>query len=480
VAAFFEAHPDFELGLHKLQPFLKASGAEPKGIRPEVIADVEKLQRMFRLTGDYRKTEGLITAGYRASADIVAAGRSRFVTEARRTAGMSTSEATMTFEAAANLNLAAVIVATNLRTLTWPAALEGESARLYSKQIERIVAEQPDLKSLFGSTDVCACRHCRSIYGPAAYFADVMRFLRNRMVRDTSEPQDNQIQALLASIRLGLAGTTTEQQAFDVAKTRLATFLGLPVSDSAKVLRDVRMWSPDGQTTLATLLTSGRIANASVPLSPDSTPELYRAIRGAKREADLLLGRNTKTAKEVLFARRPDLGEIDLNCENAEVPVPHIDIVCELLEEAVAPDPGFGFNGSVAAGKATEGILAAIRAQGPGCEVSDAAVIYGPYTGSRFMLRDKGIAVAVDGPAPNWKLRRLRQTHGSPEERAASPEYVNTAAYDALATGKAAFDLPFDLCHAETRAFLGAAGVERADLMRALEVGALERRCHRR
>lgn len=87
------------------------------------------------------------------------------------------------------------------------------------------------------------------------------------------------------------------------------------------------------------------------------------------------------------------------------------------------------------------------------------------------MLRDKGIAVAVDGPGPNWKLRRLRQTHGRPEERAASPEYVKAAAYAALTTGKAAFGLPFDLFHAETRAFLGAAGVERADLMRALTAG---------
>lgn len=369
VAAFFEAHPDFELGQHKLQPFLKATGVEPKSIAPEVIADVEKLQRMFRLTGDYRKTEGLITAGYRASADIVAAGRSRFVAEAHRSAGMSTAEATRTFEVAANQNLAAVMVATNLRTLSWPAALEGESAQLYSKQIERIVAEQPDLKSLFGSADVCACRHCRSIYGPAAYFADVMRFLRNRLVRNTTLPP----------------------------------------------------------------------------------------------------GPSTQTAQDALFARRPDLGEIDLNCDNAEVPVPHIDIVCELLEEAVAPDPGFGFNGAVAAGKASAGILAAIRAQG--YAVSDVALIFGPYTGSRFMLRDKGITVAVDGPGPNWKLRRLRQTHGRPEERAASPEYVNAAAYVALATGKAAFGLPFDLFHAETRAFLGAAGVERADLMLALAVG---------
>lgn len=369
VVAFFDAHPDFELGEHKLQPFLKTAGVDSKNIAPEVIADVEKLQRMFRLTGDYRKTEELITAGYRSSADIVAAGKSRFVAEARRSAGMSTTEATRTFEVAANQNLAAVMVATNLRTLSWPAALEGESAQLYSKQIERIVAEQPDLKALFGSTDVCACRHCRSIYGPAAYFADVMRFLRNRLVRNTTV---------------------------------------LPVV-------------------------------------------------------------STKTAKDVLFARRPDLGEIDLNCENAEIPVPHIDIVCELLEEMVVPDPGFGFNGAVAAGKASAGILAAIRAQG--YEVNDVALIFGPYTGSRFMLRDNGITVAVDGPGHNWKLRRLRQTHGRPEERAASPEYVNAAAYVALATGKAAFGLPFDLFHAETRAFLGAAGVERADLMRALAVG---------
>lgn len=369
LVAFFEAHPDFELGQHKLQPFLRAAGVKPKSIAPEVIADVEKLQRVFRLTGDYRKTEGLIAAGYKASADIVAAGKTRFVAEARRSAGMSTAEASQVFQAAANQNLAAVMVATNLRTLNWPAALEGESAQLYSKQIERIVAEQPDLKSLFGSTDVCACRHCRSIYGPAAYFADVMRFLRNRLVRNTTLPP----------------------------------------------------------------------------------------------------GPSTKTAKDVLFARRPDLGEIDLNCDNAEVPVPHIDIVCELLEEAVAPDPGFAFNGVVTAGKASAGILAAIRAQG--YEVSDGALITGPYVSSRFMLHDKGITVAVDGPGPNWKLRRLRQTHGRPEERAASPEYLNTAAYAVLATGKAAFGLPLDLFHAETRAFLGAAGVKRAQLMRALAVG---------
>ncbi|MBK9227452.1 MAG: hypothetical protein IPL67_10470 [Ignavibacteria bacterium] len=51
-------------------------------------------------------------------------------------------------------------------------------------------------------------------------------------------------------------------------------------------------------------------------------------------------------AKLRLFDRRPDLGEIDLSCENANTPVKYIDLVCELLEEAIAPDEGIDFSGS--------------------------------------------------------------------------------------------------------------------------------------
>jgi peptidoglycan hydrolase-like protein with peptidoglycan-binding domain len=366
---FLEAHPDFELGTHRLSPFLRTAGVDPEGVAPEVVQGVEKLQRVFQLTGDYRKTEGLLEAGYGASADIIDAGRTRFIDDARSFARMGQAEADRVFQQAQDTNLGAVMVAANLRTLSWPAALQGASAGVYAAHIQQIVAEQPDLRSLFGSADVCECTHCRSIYGPAAYFADVMRFLRNRLVRDTTLPP----------------------------------------------------------------------------------------------------GPGTRTARDVLFARRPDLGEIDLNCDNAEVPVPHIDIVCELLEEAVSPDPGFTFTGAVAAGQAPAALLAAVRAAGH--EIGDDAVVYGPYAAHRFMLRDRKVTVAVDGPGPSWRLQRLRQTHGSAEERAASPEYVNAAAYTVLAGGTAAFGLPFNLFHAETRAFLSAAGVDRADLMRALAAG---------
>jgi peptidoglycan hydrolase-like protein with peptidoglycan-binding domain len=376
IVEFLDSHPGFELGTHRVIPFLRAAGEDPATVPTEMLRGVERVQRVFQLTGgEYQKAEGLLAAGYGSSAEIIAAGKTRFVADARRHAGMSATVARNVFRTAENTNLAAVIVGTNLRSLSGQlelggvTALSDPKAAAYTAQVEKIIAEQPDLASLFGSTDACSCEECRSIYGPAAYFADVMRFLRNRLVKDTTLPP----------------------------------------------------------------------------------------------------GPGTKTAKDVLFARRPDLGEIDLNCDNALIEVPHIDLVCELAESMISPDPGFTFAGAIVAGGAPVALVVAVRANG--IEITDEPVIYGPYAPDRFTLRDKLATIAIDGPGPNWTLRLLRQTHGTAEERAASPEYVNAAAYTLIANGKAAFGLPFDLFHAETRSLLAGAGVDRAGLMSSLVVG---------
>lgn len=45
--------------------------------------------------------------------------------------------------------------------------------------------------------------------------------------------------------------------------------------------------------------------------------------------------------KDVLLGRRPDIGEIELTCENTNTPLPYVDLVNEALENAVAPYPAF-------------------------------------------------------------------------------------------------------------------------------------------
>jgi Salmonella virulence plasmid 28.1kDa A protein len=49
-------------------------------------------------------------------------------------------------------------------------------------------------------------------------------------------------------------------------------------------------------------------------------------------------GECVQNLQQVLFDRRPDLADLKLNCDNSNTPLPHIDLVNELLEKHVAPE----------------------------------------------------------------------------------------------------------------------------------------------
>jgi hypothetical protein len=109
-------------------------------------------------------------------------------------------------------------------------------------------------------------------------------------------------------------------------------------------------------------------------------------------------------AKDVLFKRRPDLGEIDLGCENAETPLPYIDLVCELLEEAIAPDPGIVYNGALVNGKIPNALLTLLVANN--IKVTDKALVYEPLNAvinPNYYLRDeKAVCKIVPTGLNQW------------------------------------------------------------------------------
>jgi 5-hydroxyisourate hydrolase-like protein (transthyretin family) len=188
----------------------------------------------------------------------------------------------------------------------------------------------------------------------------------------------------------------------------------------------------------------------------------------------------TGDAKKILFDRRPDLGEIDLSCANSNTPVKYIDLVCELLENAVAQDPGIEFTGNLAEGtnsligKISTGLLTTL--QNAGLPVTPNALIYHSESGnsekSPHYLRDTKLVCKITNTANSpYKVFRLRQTLSSAEELDASPEYVNEAAYIKLLEKSFAFGLPFDLHHTEAKAYFNRFNVNRADLMRDFQSG---------
>jgi hypothetical protein len=190
---------------------------------------------------------------------------------------------------------------------------------------------------------------------------------------------------------------------------------------------------------------------------------------------------SVKIAKDVLFERRPDLGDIDLGCENANTPLPYIDLVCELLEEAVAPDAGIAFTGVLSdgpdplQGTISNSLLNALTAAN--IPVTNQAQIFETETTSGspatlpHYLRDKEAVCKIINTGGNkYTVRRLRQTLSPAEELAAAPAYVNKNAYTELQNKSYAFKLPFDLNLTEARAYFSRFDIERQTLMSDFQV----------
>ncbi|UPZ15121.1 neuraminidase-like domain-containing protein [Flavobacterium humidisoli] len=215
---------------------------------------------------------------------------------------------------------------------------------------------------------------------------------------------------------------------------------------------------------------------------------------------DTISNTTSNLAKDELFKRRPDLGEIDLGCENANTPVKYIDLVCEILEEAIAPGVHFEYSGNLSDGSnPVEGIISAdllasiqnaqteltdITTGDPvfvpaDYEITNQALVIdtGIFEGAKpvYYLRDKKIVFKIVyeqtiSGVKQYKIYRLKQTFGTAEELDAAPEYVNITAYHELQKNAFAFQLPFDLNHTEAKAYFNRFGLNRGDLMKTFQV----------
>ncbi|KAJ9662208.1 hypothetical protein H2198_001559 [Neophaeococcomyces mojaviensis] len=177
---------------------------------------------------------------------------------------------------------------------------------------------------------------------------------------------------------------------------------------------------------------------------------------------------NGKMARDVLLGRRPDLSDLDLSCDNTNVTLPVIDLVCELLEGFIAPDglsPGV-FDGSVDKGKISTDLLSFLR-EDLGLPFSESAFVSDIYNGGWRTVRDKTVVVSLS-PASPYAVRVLRQTYGDSATLAASPAYVNYVAYDLLAESAFMPSLPFDLNLENCRGYLAQLGISREQLMKDL------------
>ncbi len=332
MAEFLDSNRDFDLRRTNVDRFLKDNPEALDGNREEVRAALLTGQRLIKVASRYEVAKPLLANGIGSAAQIYSMGRARFLTTYADHPEIGPTEAARVFNRAEQAYAMSLALATkwnaSVREIdplaignrlipegvptgpieeTAPPETEppngepspGEGVEPAATISAPDLAEFPNLQTLFGSLDLCACTQCRSVLSPAAYFTDMMRFLSHRA-------------------------------------------------------------APAG------------------------------------------------TAKEALLKRRPDLAQIELSCANTNTELPYIDLVNELLEDAVAP------------------------------------------------------------PADPIAAARARQTTLTTPELNANPEHVNDAAYATLAKAVHPLLLPFDLPLLEARTYLAQLGTDRVRLIRAL------------
>jgi|GEM_PF-2799820 len=209
---------------------LRASVKAVQGLSSQAASDLMRVQRAMRMAPAAAAAATLMTTPYDAAFRVHEAGEGNFIADAVN-AGMNELQARQTFGRAEAGYAYLMARFMEYRFDLDKASPDAVGGAWKSTDLIAEINNDPSLATLFGSLDSCACNWCESVHGPAAYFTDLLRWLRQRRAR--------------------------------------------PGSDFADAL-------------------------------------------------------------SVLVARRPDLTDLLLNCDNTDTPMPYIDLTNEILEEAVA------------------------------------------------------------------------------------------------------------------------------------------------
>lgn len=180
IAGFVVKNPGFSFQRTNISEFFPTATGLP--IEPEdqeaLRQDLLRVQRVSAITPRSTRTAAstaLLTAGVTSASQIQRMGFAAFKTKLGVSVDASTLRAT--FEKADRVASTALHAFMHTRKETHFPLMD--------------VLTSPgcgdvDLEALFGNLDYCACKHCDSVYGPAAYFVDIMQFVRERDIAENT------------------------------------------------------------------------------------------------------------------------------------------------------------------------------------------------------------------------------------------------------------------------------------------------------
>jgi hypothetical protein len=181
----------FVIGMQAVEQYIAQNKLQ---VDPKVVAQVERIHRVYQITPSDQAMVGLLKNGLDAAYHVIRFDKEAFVRTyandlgGAQTAAYTYSRAQQVHNVVLNVALSYLTACRGVPIGTHSAAhiLDSQPKGSQVAKTQPVGLQAPDpsgivayptLEGLFGSIDFCACEHCRSILSPAAYLVDLLLFL---------------------------------------------------------------------------------------------------------------------------------------------------------------------------------------------------------------------------------------------------------------------------------------------------------------
>lgn len=204
VQQVMDANPELDLRESNIDAFV---AERHLAVEPDTLAEARVLQRISRIAPSATTGRLLVQNRIHSSAQIVGMGQEQFVAQLTKDPAVDTRTARTMYQVAESRYAGVLQRLADYRFELHRADPRAIVRHTYTPT-ELADYGVANVETLFGSLDYCACAHCRSVYGPAAYLADLLRFLaahrsevQNRSVADLFFARRPDVRALKLNCR---------------------------------------------------------------------------------------------------------------------------------------------------------------------------------------------------------------------------------------------------------------------------------------
>lgn len=181
ITSFLAQNEKFDFAESRIHNFKKEIAAVAQGDYVEIRAELMEIQRVFQVSTCPEAMKGLLENNLLSAYTIAGFPRKSFIKTYGKTLGGERA-AFAIHQRAEFINTRSEMITTQLMKYSHgllPKSVmdadEYEKAMVVIKK--HLPNPTPNYAKLFGSPDICECKHCRSVFSAAAYFVDLLRFL---------------------------------------------------------------------------------------------------------------------------------------------------------------------------------------------------------------------------------------------------------------------------------------------------------------